>query len=66
MREWTDGEQLERQLMDQLVNAEAAGTLPGKLVELSRLNLLILDELGYLALDRCIFRAKLNADSTGN
>lgn len=40
------------ELMDQLVNAEAAGTLPGKLVELSRLNLLILDELGYLALDR--------------
>jgi DNA replication protein DnaC len=40
------------ELMDQLVLAEAAGTLPGKLVELSRLNLLILDELGYLSLDR--------------
>lgn len=39
-------------LMDQLVLAEAAGVLPGKLVELSRLNLLILDELGYLSLDR--------------
>lgn len=39
-------------LMDHLVLAQAAGTLPGKLVELSRLNLLILDELGYLALDR--------------
>ena len=39
-------------LMDQLVTAEAAGILPGKLVELSRLNLLILDELGYLSLDR--------------
>ena len=38
-------------LMDELVLAEAAGTLPGKL-ELSRLNLLILDELGYLSLDR--------------
>lgn len=40
------------ELMDQLVNAEAAGTLPGRLLELSRLDLLILDELGYLALDR--------------
>lgn len=39
-------------LMDQLVQAEAAGVLPGKLVELSRLDLLILDELGYLSLDR--------------
>lgn len=39
-------------LMDELVLAEAAGTLPGRLVELSRLNLLILDELGYLSLDR--------------
>lgn len=38
--------------MDQLVLAQAAGTLPGKLVELSRLNLLILDELGRLSLDR--------------
>ena len=40
------------ELMDQLATAEAAGTLPGRLVELSRLNLLILDELGYLSLDR--------------
>jgi DNA replication protein DnaC len=40
------------ELMDQLVAAEAAGTLPSKLVELGRLDLLILDELGYLALDR--------------
>jgi len=40
------------ELMEQLVLAQAAGTLPGKLVELSRLNLLILDELGYLSLDR--------------
>ena len=39
-------------LLDQLVLAHAAGTLPGKLLELSRLNLLILDELGYLSLDR--------------
>lgn len=40
------------ELMDQLVTAEAAGTLPMKLVDLSRLDLLILDELGYLSLDR--------------
>ncbi len=40
------------ELMDQLVTAEAAGLLPGKLGELSRLDLLILDELGYLSLDR--------------
>lgn len=39
-------------LMDQLVLAEAAGLLPARLVDLSRLNLLILDELGYLSLDR--------------
>lgn len=39
-------------LLEQLVLAQAAGTLPGKLLELSRLNLLILDELGYLSLDR--------------
>jgi len=38
-------------LLDQLALAQAAGLLPAKLVELSRLNLLILDELGYLALD---------------
>jgi DNA replication protein DnaC len=40
------------ELLDQLVLAEAAGILPSKLVELSRLNLLILDELGYLSLDQ--------------
>lgn len=39
-------------LMEQLVLAEAAGLLPSKLVELSRLNLLILDELGYLSFDQ--------------
>lgn len=39
-------------LMEHLVLAQAAGTLPGKLLELARLNLLILDELGYLSLDR--------------
>lgn len=39
-------------LMDQMALAEAAGILPTKLVELSRLDLLILDELGYLSLDR--------------
>jgi len=39
-------------LMDQLALAEAAGTLPGRLLELARLDLLILDELGYLCLDR--------------
>jgi len=39
-------------LMEQLVLHQAAGTLPGKLLELSRLNLLVLDELGYLSLDR--------------
>jgi DNA replication protein DnaC len=40
------------ELMDQLATAEAAGTLPGRLLELARLDLLILDELGYLSLDR--------------
>jgi DNA replication protein DnaC len=40
------------ELLDQLVLAQAAGTLPGKMLELSRLNLLILDELGYLCLDQ--------------
>src|SRR5262249_18507057 len=40
------------ELMDQLATAEAAGVLPGRLVELARLDLLILDELGYLSLDR--------------
>jgi DNA replication protein DnaC len=39
------------ELLDQLVLAQATGLLPGKLLELSRLNLLVLDELGYLALD---------------
>ena len=39
------------ELLDQLVLAHAAGILPGKLLDLSRLNLLILDELGYLSLD---------------
>jgi len=38
-------------LLDQLVIAMAAGTLPGKLLDISRLDLLILDELGYLSLD---------------
>jgi len=38
-------------LMDQLVLSQAAGVLPAKLVELSRLNLIILDELGYLSMD---------------
>lgn len=40
------------ELMDQLVLAQAAGVLPGRLVELARLDLLILDELGYLSLDQ--------------
>jgi DNA replication protein DnaC len=40
------------ELLDQLVLAHAAGILPSKLLELSRVNLLILDELGYLSLDR--------------
>lgn len=39
-------------LMDELILTQAAGTLASRLVELSRLNLLILDELGYLTLDR--------------
>jgi len=38
-------------LLDQLALAHAGGRLPPKLVELSRLNLLIIDELGYLSLD---------------
>lgn len=45
------------ELLDQLVLAHAAGVLPGKLLDLSRLNLLILDELGYLTLD--VLRANL-------
>ncbi len=44
-------------LLDQLALAQAAGLLPRRLLELSRLNLLIIDELGYLALD--ILRANL-------
>lgn len=43
---WQAGE-----LVDHLVMAEAAGLLPGKLLDLGRLNLLVIDELGYLALD---------------
>ncbi len=38
-------------LLDYLAVAHTTGLLPCKLVELSRLDLLILDELGYLALD---------------
>lgn len=38
-------------LLDQLALAHASGLLAQRLCELSRLNLLILDELGYLALD---------------
>ena len=40
------------ELLDQLVQAQAAGLLAARLHELGRLNLLILDELGYLALDQ--------------
>jgi hypothetical protein len=35
-----------------LVLAQTGGRLPGRLLELARLNVLILDELGYLSLDR--------------
>jgi DNA replication protein DnaC len=38
-------------LLDQLVLAQASGTLPARLVDLGRVDLLILDELGYLRLD---------------
>lgn len=38
-------------LIEQLFTAQAAGMLPRQLLELSRLDLLILDELGYLHLD---------------
>lgn len=38
-------------LLDQLAVAHAAGILPVRLMELARIDLLILDELGYLALD---------------
>jgi DNA replication protein DnaC len=40
------------EMLEQLVMAEVGGMLPGKLVELARLNLLIIDELGYLSLDQ--------------
>lgn len=40
------------ELMDQLAQAHALGLLPGKLLEISKLDLLVLDELGYLALDK--------------
>ena len=40
-----------QELLDHLAVAHQTGLLPQKLVELSRLDLLILDELGYLALD---------------
>jgi DNA replication protein DnaC len=39
------------QLLDQLVAAEASRTLGGLLVQLRRLDLLIVDELGYLPMD---------------
>ena len=39
-------------LMDQLVQVQLAGLLPQRLMELARLNLLIVDELGYLSLDQ--------------
>jgi len=38
-------------LMDSLALAQAAGMLPARLVELGRLHLLIIDELGYTNLD---------------
>jgi len=38
-------------LLDQFLLYQAAGVLPAKLAELARLNLLIVDELGYLSLD---------------
>jgi DNA replication protein DnaC len=38
-------------LLEQLALAHAAGMLPTKLIEIARLNLLIVDELGYLSLD---------------
>jgi DNA replication protein DnaC len=40
-----------QELLDHLAIAHATGLLPQKLVELARLNMLILDELGYLTLD---------------
>ena len=38
-------------LMDHLVQHQAGGTLPRRLQELARTDLLVLDELGYLSLD---------------
>lgn len=40
-----------QELLDHLAVCHATGMLPKRLVELSRMDLLILDELGYLALD---------------
>jgi DNA replication protein DnaC len=40
------------ELMDQLILAQAAGLLPAKPADLARLDLLIRDELGSLALDQ--------------
>lgn len=40
------------ELMDHLVTHQAAGTLPRRLCELAKQDLLILDELGYLTLDQ--------------
>jgi DNA replication protein DnaC len=40
------------EFLDHLVQAQAGGTLPVRLTELGRLDLLILDELGYLSLDQ--------------
>ena len=40
-----------QELLDHLAVSHATGLLPRKLLELSRLDLLILDELGYLTLD---------------
>jgi DNA replication protein DnaC len=39
-------------LMDELISAAAVRELTGRLADLSRLDLLIIDELGYLGLDR--------------
>jgi DNA replication protein DnaC len=39
-------------LLEMLVMAEVGGMLPAKLLELARLDLLIVDELGYLCLDQ--------------
>lgn len=39
-------------LLDQLVAAKVCGTLPKKLAELSRLDLILCDELGYNSIDK--------------